>query len=105
MLTPVSSGRFRRDVKVAEKRGKDTSKLRAVMTLPIEDRDHPLRGDWTGYRDQHIEPDWLLIYRIQGDELQSPAPDSLRLQSFKRRKIAIRDQMALMERSHSLAYA
>ncbi|WP_205622672.1 type II toxin-antitoxin system YafQ family toxin, partial [Haliea salexigens] len=31
--------------------------------------DHPLRGDWKGYRDAHIEPDWLLLYRIEGDEL------------------------------------
>jgi mRNA interferase YafQ len=28
-----------------------------------------LKGDWSGYRDAHIEPDWLLIYRIAGDEL------------------------------------
>ena len=76
MLTPVRSGQFRRDVKRAEKRGKDMSKLRQVLlplldgeTLPERYRDHPLRGNWTGYRDLHIEPDWLLIYRISGDEL------------------------------------
>jgi mRNA interferase YafQ len=33
-------------------------------------RDHPLRGDWKGYRDLHIEPDWLLIYQVSGDELR-----------------------------------
>jgi len=32
-------------------------------------RDHPLKGNWGGYRDAHIEPDWLLIYRISRDEL------------------------------------
>ena len=32
-------------------------------------RDHALKGNWNGYRDAHIEPDWLLIYRIKGDEL------------------------------------
>jgi mRNA interferase YafQ len=77
MLTPVRSGRFKRDVKRAEKRGKDMSKLGAVlillikeMPLPPEYRDHPLRNGWKGFRDLHIEPDWLLIYRIAGDELQ-----------------------------------
>lgn len=76
MLTPVRSGQFRRDVKRAEKRGKDMTKLRQVLrlllnreTLPERQRDHPLRGNWNGYRDLHIEPDWLLIYRIAGDEL------------------------------------
>jgi mRNA interferase YafQ len=60
-----------------EKRNKDMTKLRAVLLLlleqqdlPADYRDHPLRGDWRGFRDLHIEPDWLLIYRIEGDELQ-----------------------------------
>ena len=77
MLTPVSSGRFKRDVRRAEKRGKDMSKLRAVLllliageSLPLIYRDHPLRGEWKGFRDLHIEPDWLLLYRIDGPELQ-----------------------------------
>ena len=33
-------------------------------------RDHPLRGIWKGYREAHIEPDWLLIYRVVGNELR-----------------------------------
>ena len=77
MLTPVWSGRFKRDVRRAKKRGKDMDKLRAVLSLLIEQKplpasynDHPLRGDWSGFRDLHIEPDWLLLYRVQGDELQ-----------------------------------
>lgn len=76
MLTPVRSGQFRRDVKRAEKRGKDMAKLREILLLPIAGgepperfRDHPLRGDWRGYRDLHIEPDWLLIYSVAGEEL------------------------------------
>ena len=36
--------------------------------LPERCRDHPLRGNWKGYRDAHIEPDWLLIDRVSGDE-------------------------------------
>ena len=53
------------------------AKLRALLaaliqqaSLPARYRDHPLRGNWRDYRELHIEPDWLLIYRIEGDELQ-----------------------------------
>jgi mRNA interferase YafQ len=72
----IRSGQFRRDVKRLKRRGKDTSKLRALILLllagaplPERYRDHPLRGNWKGYRDVHVEPDWLLIYRVAGDEL------------------------------------
>ena len=37
--------------------------------LAAQQRDYPLRGIWKGYRETHIEPDWLLIYRIEGNEL------------------------------------
>lgn len=77
MLTPRRSGAFKRDVRKAGKRGKDMTKLRAVLALlmdgkPLPERckDHALKGGWSGFRDAHIEPDWLLIYRIEGDELQ-----------------------------------
>ena len=77
MLTPVRSNAFRRDVKRMEKRGKAMEKLRAVLLLLIERRvlsehykDHPLKGDWSGFRDLHIEPDWVLIYRVRGDDLE-----------------------------------
>jgi mRNA interferase YafQ len=73
---PVRSGQFRRDVKRAKRRGKDLSKLRELILLllakaPLPEgyKDHPLKGNWKGYRDAHIEPDWLLIYRVAGDEL------------------------------------
>lgn len=77
MLAPVQSGRFKRDVRLAQRRGKDMGKLReailllvALTPLPARYRDHPLSGDWQGFRDLHLEPDWLLIYRVHGDELQ-----------------------------------
>ena len=38
-------------------------------TLPPENRDHDLTGNWRGRRECHIQPDWLLIYRIEGDVL------------------------------------
>jgi mRNA interferase YafQ len=68
---------IQRDIKRMEKRGKDMTKLRRVLSiliqkqpLPADYGDHPLRGDWNGFRDLHIEPDWLLLYRIEGEELQ-----------------------------------
>lgn len=76
MRNPIRSSQFKRDVKVAKKRGKDMDKLRGLLmllieekTLPAEYLDHPLKGNWIGYRDSHLEPDWLLIYRISGDDL------------------------------------
>ncbi|MDP2996604.1 MAG: type II toxin-antitoxin system YafQ family toxin [Bryobacterales bacterium] len=76
MRKPVSGAQFRRDVKLAQKRGKDTAKLREAILLliqasplPLRYKDHPLGGDWKHFRDCHIEPDWLLIYKIDGDVL------------------------------------
>ena len=76
MRSPIHSSQFKRDVKVAKKRGKDMDKLKALLILLIEEKplpaeylDHPLKGNWIGYRDSHLEPDWLLIYRISGDDL------------------------------------
>jgi addiction module RelE/StbE family toxin len=37
--------------------------------LPARYKDHPLAGDWRHFRDCHVEPDWLLIYKIDGDDL------------------------------------
>ena len=71
------STRFRRDVKRQIRKGVDLSRLEAVIEIlvvqqPLEDRyrDHPLIGNWKGYRECHIQPDWLLIYRTIDDELQ-----------------------------------
>jgi len=74
MRRPDYSGQFRRDVKQSQKRGKDMDKLKVLLGLLIEGKplpaiylDHPLKGGWRGFRDAHIEPDWLLIYKIIGD--------------------------------------
>jgi mRNA interferase YafQ len=63
-------------VKLALKRGKGMAKLREAILLLIEGspfppryKDHPLGGEWKHFRDCHIEPDWLLIYKIDGDNL------------------------------------
>ena len=77
MRSASYTGQFKRDVKLAQKRGKDQAKLRQVIglllaaePLPRELNDHPLKGDWKPRRDLHIEPDWLLIYRLEGDEVR-----------------------------------
>lgn len=76
MRTPISGAQFRRDVKLAQKRGKDTLKLRETILLLVEGKplparynDHPLGGEWSHHRDCHIEPDWLLIYKVKGNDL------------------------------------
>jgi mRNA interferase YafQ len=52
------------------------SKLREVLAMLIEAgplpsrvNDHALTGEWRGWRDLHIEPDWLLLYKIDGNDL------------------------------------
>ncbi len=76
MLTPVRSRQFKRDIRRTRKRGKDLSRLRLLLDalirrtpLAASHLDHPLGGPWKGYREIHIEPDWLLIYRVTGDDL------------------------------------
>ena len=71
MRAPAYSGQFRRDTKRAIKRGKDLEKLKTVARLliageplPASYKDHFLLGDWAHYRECHIEPDWLLVYKI-----------------------------------------
>lgn len=70
------SSKFKKEYKKALKQGLDTSLLKRVVTilangekLPEENRDHSLSGDWKGYRECHIEPDWLLIYKLHNDIL------------------------------------
>ncbi len=76
MRTPIRGAQFRRDVKLAQRRGKDMAKLRELLLLLVEGKqlparykDYPLNGEWIHYRDSHIEPDWLLLYKVDGDDL------------------------------------
>jgi mRNA interferase YafQ len=71
----VETTQFRRDIRKVKKRGKSLDKLKAIVTLllydeelPFKNRDHQLTGNWVGHRECHIEPDWLLIYRIHFEE-------------------------------------
>jgi mRNA interferase YafQ len=72
----VWTGQFKKDYKRAKKQNKDIDKLRSVIELliqrkpmPAKYRDHKLTGYSKEHRDCHIESDWLLIYRFDGDDL------------------------------------
>jgi mRNA interferase YafQ len=76
MLTIRYSARFKRDYKLVKKRGYDIGLLEEVLDilcsnqpLPPKYRDHNLAGNYEGHRECHITPDWLLIYKIEDDEL------------------------------------
>ena len=76
MLNIRYENSFKKDYKRIVKRGYDTKLLETVLellcsqsVLPERYRDHPLKGNYTGYRELHILPDWLLIYKIQETEL------------------------------------
>lgn len=75
-LKIVPTAHFRQDYKRAKKRGLDMSELEGVIRdlsegvkLDIRYRDHPLTGPWQSFRECHIKPDWLLIYKIQYHKL------------------------------------
>lgn len=67
---------FKKDFKLAMKRSMKIELLEEVIamlamgeTLPDKHKDHALTGNWVGHRECHILPDWLLIYRIEGEVL------------------------------------
>lgn len=72
----LRTGQFKKDYKSAKKRGKDLKILLTVVEnlangVKLEDKykDHQLSGNYSGYRECHLEPDWLLIYKIINNEL------------------------------------
>jgi mRNA interferase YafQ len=77
MLKVKDSGQFKKDYKRCMKRGWQMDELKAIVaTLAVPERlqernnDHTLTGNFTGYRECHIAPDWLLIYRYEGEYLE-----------------------------------
>ena len=77
MLTLEPTTAFRAEVQRLARRGRDIIKMfpPIVMllnnqSLPPQYKDHPLKGEWEGYRDFHIEPDWIVIYRVVGNLLR-----------------------------------
>lgn len=76
MLDLVTTTQFRKDLKQIRKRGYDLSKLDGILQkllagkpLQAKHRDHDLTGDYKGFRECHIEPDWLLVYAVDRGKL------------------------------------
>jgi mRNA interferase YafQ len=74
MLGQAFSKQFKKDYGLAERRRKPMTKIVAVMDmlinevpLPAKHHEHPLHGNYEGYTECHIEPNWLLVYRIEDD--------------------------------------
>lgn len=70
------TSRFKKDLKTAIKRGYSMESLNNVVdmlasgqSLPEKNKDHSLSGNWSNYRECHVAPDWLLIYKIENDIL------------------------------------
>ena len=70
------TSQFKKDYKKVQKQNKDINKLRLIIENLLSDQrldekyqDHPLSGEWKKFRECHITPDWLLIYKIEDDYL------------------------------------
>lgn len=76
MYEIVASTKFKKDLKLAIKQGLDISLLNEIVVmlqngipLPAKNKDHALTGNYSGCRECHIQPEWLLIYEISNKEL------------------------------------
>jgi mRNA interferase YafQ len=76
MMEIKTTSKFRKDLKQAKKKGLNIDLLQKVVDdlaagkkLDERHHDHALVGDWVSFRECHIQPDWLLIYKISGDTL------------------------------------
>jgi mRNA interferase YafQ len=76
MLKVRYTAKFKKDFKLIQKRENDINRFQEVLKLlcceqqlPPSNKDHALIGDYSGHRECHITPDWLLIYKIEKDIL------------------------------------
>jgi len=78
MLNVTQTPQFSRDIKKSDKKHRDIATLKEIIEklvkrepIPERHKDHPLKGNYFGYRELHItwKPDFLLIYKINEDEL------------------------------------
>lgn len=75
MLDIEYTTQFKKDLKLAKRRQKSLKKIQDIMEKIVNEEslekkllDHPLTGEWRGFRELHIEPDWLLIYEITSNK-------------------------------------
>jgi len=76
MLRPVYTNQINKDVKRDKRRGKDLKTLKEIVcllieekSLPVKNKDHKLGGNFNECRECHLEPDWLLIYKIEAENI------------------------------------
>lgn len=76
MLEVKFTSKFKKDYKLIKKRSMNTNLLKEIVgklanNIPLEEKykDHELTGNYKGFRECHIEPDWLLIYLVEDNKL------------------------------------
>lgn len=76
MLELIVTSQFEKDLKRVHNQGKDLNLLQNVLQMLLDEneldvkyRDHALTGNYAGFRECHIQPDWLLVYMINHNEL------------------------------------
>lgn len=76
MLEISFTGQFKKDYKLCKKRNYDMDLLQKIIDilaipeeLPQKNKDHNLTGNYANKRECHILPDWLLVYRVEGNQL------------------------------------
>ena len=76
MMKIEKTAQFRRDLRRIVRQGYDVAEMDAIVNrlaagLPLDKkyRDHALTGNWQGFRECHIQPDWLLVYFVDGGKL------------------------------------
>jgi mRNA interferase YafQ len=74
--TIKTTTQFKKDFKLAKRRNRNMKLLKEIIDKlangePLEEkyRDHALTGNWVGHRECHIQPDWLLVYRVEDNVL------------------------------------
>lgn len=75
-LEIIQTSRFKRDIKRLQRQGKDLADAQSIIKTLVDKKPldpkfkgHKLIGNWQGHRDCHIEPDWLLVYKVEENEL------------------------------------
>ena len=79
MRETVYKNIFKKQYKLMKKRGKNEKEIKEIILLLAQDlpippshKDHPLKGELLGFRELHIEPNWLLVYQKEAPSDQYP---------------------------------
>ena len=107
-LDIVWTNQFKKDYKLAMKRHLDIDlldniirKLASNEELPEKNKDHALTGNWIGHRECHIQPDWLLVYKIV-QKICIPATDACQKENIEAMSQLILDEVNVKELENDL---